>query len=196
VCFLFTTIERYSKPLPGEQDLDLYVELAKERPDQILGIFLRDVVPLIQSSNLVDGPIFMGKLTDEPQSVHASSLPSVTSSQPSDRSNSRSIPYSTYRSRSRSGTDPRSLIQQQPQQGAPMQLPRSFIDDEPVIPGKDPWKQGSQDQTKLTPAERKRRELDLKIAMARQTLPPHVVFRVFRDAEENKEAFEILDRLL
>ncbi|PVG03324.1 hypothetical protein CPB86DRAFT_772208 [Serendipita vermifera] len=178
----------------GEQDLDLYVELAKERPDQILGIFLRDVVPLIQSSSFVAGQILEGKLTDEPQSVYPSPGPQATSFQPPNRasSGSRPVPYTPYRPRSRSGTDPKSLIQQQPQQAAPMQLPRSFIDDEPIIPGG----QTNQEQTKLTPIERKRRELDSKIAIAKQTLPPHIVFRVFRDAEENKEAFEILDSLL
>jgi hypothetical protein len=75
-----------------------------------------------------------------------------------------------------------------------MQLRTSFVDDEPM-PGRIPWSQSSQDQAKMTPAERRRWELDQKIAYAKQVLPGHIVFRVFRNADENVEAFEIIDRL-
>ncbi|KAI0766663.1 hypothetical protein BD413DRAFT_664876 [Trametes elegans] len=38
----------------GEQDLELYAEIARERPDQILGIFIRDASPPAQARPLDD----------------------------------------------------------------------------------------------------------------------------------------------
>ncbi|KAG8788635.1 hypothetical protein FRC15_003159 [Serendipita sp. 397] len=181
----------------GEQDLDLYVDLAKERPDQILGIFLRDVVPLAGPvGQFVEDLIF----TEEPQTFNPAIPTSANSSQstpPRTPSSSSSAQPSTpikplpYMPRSRSGTDPR---RQQPPPQPPMQLRRSFIDDEFIMPGRDPW---YQEPNKMTPVQRRRFELDQKIVRSKDTLPPHIVFRVFRNAEENEEdAFRAIDRAM
>lgn len=78
-----------------------------------------------------------------------------------------------------------------------MQLPPSFIDDEPLIPGRDVYSQANQDQMKMSPTERRRFDLDQRIARARQSIPRHIVLRVFRNAEENEEdAFAIIDSLM
>lgn len=186
----------------GEQDLELYCDLARERPDQIIGIFLRDVVPVV---DLLGAP-----MTEEPASIDPQPLPAWTSN-PSTSTTPRSsslqqqrqnsLPYTP---RSRSGTDPRRpqlqaspSFQQQPRQQPPMQLPPSFIDDEPLIPGRDVYSQANQDQMKMSPTERRRFDLDQRIARARQSIPRHIVLRVFRNAEENEEdAFAIIDSLM
>ncbi|KAG8834561.1 hypothetical protein FRC17_008395 [Serendipita sp. 399] len=189
----------------GEQDLDLYVDLARERPDQILGIFLRDVVPLADlPGQLVEDLM----LSDEPQALNSSSIASGSSpratppwspaSSSSTRSPTPTKPF-PYTPRSRSGTDPKrpQFQQQQPQQQPPMQLRRSFIDDEPIMPGRDPWSQGAQESNKMTPAQKRRFELDQKIARAKEALPPHIIFRIFRNAEESEEdAFHAIDRAM
>jgi len=183
---------------PGEQDLDLYVELAKERPHQIAAIFLRDVVPLASSSaqHLLTDPF-----TEEPQAISptASTISFRPATPPSSSSSSRQQPslYGNpppYKPRTRSGTDPKGAIQQQPQQMAPMQLRTSFVDDEPM-PGRMTRSQASQEQAKMTPIERRRWELDQKIAYAKQVLPDYIVFRVFRNTDEIIEAFQIIDQL-
>lgn len=183
----------------GEQDLDLYVELAKERPDQIAAIFLRDVVPMGSSTQQNDH-LLNTPFTDEPQSISPmGSTPSfrpVTPASTSSGSSSLQQPpgYTPYQPKSRSWSNSKEAIQQQPQQMAQMELHTSFVDDEPM-PGRIPWSQSSQEQAKMTPAEKRRFELDRKIAYAKQVLPPHIVFRIFRDADENVEAFEIIDRV-
>lgn len=187
---------------PGEQDLDLYVELAKERPHQIAAIFLRDVVPLVSSSAQQGNSLLAEPFTEEPQAISPTASmisfrPATPSSSSSSSSRQQPSLYGNplpYKPRSRSGTDPKGAIQQQPQQMAPMQLRTSFVDDEPM-PGRIPWSQASQEQAKMTPTERRRWELDQKIAYAKQVLPDHIVFRVFRNADEIVEAFQIIDQL-
>lgn len=76
-----------------------------------------------------------------------------------------------------------------------MTVRRSFIDDDPTMPGRDPWSQGSGDQGKMTPAERRRWELDQKVARAKDTLPRHIVFRVFRHPDEIDEVYAIIDSI-
>jgi hypothetical protein len=75
-----------------------------------------------------------------------------------------------------------------------MQLRTSFVDDEP-IPGRMAQSQASQEQAKMTPLERRRWELDQKIAYAKQVLPDHITFRVFQNVDEIPEAFQIVNQL-
>jgi hypothetical protein len=75
-----------------------------------------------------------------------------------------------------------------------MMVRRSFIDDDPTMPGRDPWAQGS-DQVKMTPAEKRRWDLDQRIARAKETLPPHILFRLFHHPDEIEEVHAIIDRL-
>lgn len=186
------------KASPGEQDLDLYVELARERPDQILGIFLRDVVPNVVPA--IDH-LLGDQYTEEPQTIEPSptSTPlrplTPASSFTSASSSRQPQSYVPYVSRSRSGTDPKRTVQQQPQPIPAMMARRSFIDDDPTMPGRDPWPQGSDDQVKMSPAEKRRWDLDQRIARAKVTLPPHILFRVFLHPDEIEEVYAIIDSL-
>jgi hypothetical protein len=201
----------------GEQDLDLYVELAIERPHQIVGVLLRDVIPDIPPKTQISEPMPNNQLIDledQPQAFSSSPTASVTSfnfrpQTPGSQSSNSTGSYShtqakrsnslPYQPRIRAGTDPAQLqgqILQQPQQITPMRLRGSFTDDEPRVPGGAPWtpKSGSQDQTKMTPAERRRWSLDQRIALARQSLPPHILFRVFRHTDELQDVHEVIRR--
>lgn len=168
--------------------------MAIERPQQILGIFLRDVVPAVEApawnTAIPLAPITTrSTYTDEPESFAPSSSGSSTPS----------FTNFPYQPRTRSGTDPnrpKVIIQQQPQPRPGMQLTPSPSTDDVMIPGRDPWLQrNGQPQQQMTPAERRRWELDLRIQRARDSIPPHIVFRVFRNADENVEALDILKKL-
>jgi hypothetical protein len=63
------------------------------------------------------------------------------------------------------------------------------------MPGRDPWQQGNPDQVKMSSAEKMRWDLDQRIARAKDTLPPHVLFRIFHHPDEIEEAYAIIDRL-
>ena len=47
----------------------------------------------------------------------------------------------------------------------------------------------------MSPAEKRRWNLDQRIARARQLLPPQIAFRVFRYPDELEEVFAIIDSL-
>ena len=184
----------------GEQDLELYVELAKERPEQILAVLLRDVVPQVTptgdhllSDQMIEEPENMGPLSKpipaRPLASMSVPLAVGSSKQP--------LSYVPYVPRSRSGTEPRRPLQQQPQPIPVMQARQSFVDDDPTMPGRDLWTQGNGngDQVKMSPAERKRWELDQRIARAKETLPSHITFRVFCHPDEIEEVYAIVDSL-
>lgn len=76
-----------------------------------------------------------------------------------------------------------------------MQIRHSFIDDDPSMPGRDPRSQNSIDQSQMSPAEKRRWNLDQRIARAREILPSHITFRVFHHPDELEEVFAIIDSL-
>lgn len=179
----------------GEKDLELYVDLARERPGQILGIFIRDVTSgLDQPSNLLNETQV---LTSEPESIPPTPPSSrrKTSHESDSPESQRSLPYQPRRSL----TDPsrrnqKGVVQQQPQPVPRMQLqPGSFLDEDHPMPGRDPW--ANTQPVQMTPVERRRWELQQRVVRARQILPPGVVLRIFREPEECTEAHQILDQL-
>lgn len=179
----------------GEKDLELYVDLARERPGQILGIFIRDVTSgLDQPSNLLNETQV---LTSEPESIPPTPPSSgrKTSHESDSPKSQRSLPYQPRRSL----TDPsrrnqKGVVQQQPQPVPRMQLqPGSFLDEDHPMPGRDPW--ANTQPVQMTPVERRRWELQQRVVRARQILPPGVVLRIFGEPEECTEAHQILDQL-
>jgi len=178
----------------GQQDLELYVDLARERPGQILGIFIRDV-----TSGLDQSPYLLNEtqvLTNEPESTTPTSPSSGRFSvHGSDSPTSqRSFPYEPRRS----WTDPsrrnQKVVQQQPQPVPRMQIQSgSFHDEDYPVPGRDPW--ANSQQVQMTPAERRRWELQQRVARARQMLPPGIVLKIFKEPEECTETHQILDQL-
>ena len=175
----------------GEKDLELYVDLARERPGQILGIFIRDVTAVLEQ--LSDSPNETQVLTNEPESIAPTSPTSgrFSAHDSGSPASQRSLPYEPRRS----STDPSrrnsKVVQQQPQPVPRMQVqPGSFLDEEHSMPGSDPFP-----NPQMTAAERRRWELQQRVARARQMLPPGIALRVFKEPDECSEVHQILDQL-
>ncbi|KAF8523002.1 hypothetical protein JB92DRAFT_2885742 [Gautieria morchelliformis] len=173
----------------GEQDMELYAELARERPHQIVGIFVRNVstapghdVASMQSrigqlhsaaGDRVLSPRLGGSLVDtEPEPIK--SMPSVdslsnSSSWPASGSDSGILPHRSYSAHS-------------PVSPSPPKLPRIF-------PRSKSW--GA-----LTMEERKQYDLETRIRRAEAEIPQHIAFRVFREPDECVEAQNILEKFL
>ena len=178
----------------GEKDLELYVDLARERPGQILGIFIRDVTSSLDQSS--DSLNETRVLTNEPESIAPTPPTSgrVSAHESGSPTSQRSLPYEPRRS----GTDPsrknQMVVQQQPQPVPRMQAqPGSFLDEDYPMPGRDPWVNTQPPQ--MTIAERRRWELQQRIAKARQMLPPGIALRIFKEPDECTETHQILDQL-
>ena len=181
----------------GEKDLELYVDLARERPGQILGIFIRDVTSgLDQPSNLLNETQV---LTNEPESIPPTPASSGRFSvhESDSPTSQRSLPYEPRRSLtdpSRRNQNQKVVVQQQPQPVPRMQIqPGSSIDEDHAMPGRDPW--ANPQPVQMTPLERRRWELQQRVIRARQMLPPDVVLRTFKEPEECIETYQILDQL-
>lgn len=175
----------------GEKDLELYVDLARERPGQILGIFIRDVTSGLDQ--LLDSLNGTQVLTNEPESIAPTSPSSGRFSvhESGSPTSQRSLPYEPRRS----STDPSrrnsKVVQQQPQPVPRMQVQSgSFLDEDHQMPGRDPFA-----NPQMTAAERRRWELQQRVARARQMLPPGIALRIFREPDECSEAHQILDQL-
>lgn len=178
----------------GEKDLELYVDLARERPGQILGIFIRDVTSSLDQ--LSDSLNETRVLTNEPESIAPTPPTSgrVSVHESGSPTSQRSLPYEPRRS----GTDPsrknQMVVQQQPQPVPRMQAQSgSFLDEDYSMPGRDPWVNSQPAQ--MTIAERRRWELQQRIAKARQMLPPGIALRIFKEPDECTETHQILDQL-
>ncbi|KAF7305987.1 hypothetical protein HMN09_00753200 [Mycena chlorophos] len=181
----------------GEQDLELYTDLARERPEQVLAIFIRDVenerdaiddptgmraslfidttggrLPPLQTS--ATGPAY--SLPPSPQKEFFTASPSPLSAQPT----------------ATLGMTPRPAAQSRPTTpGAaqtsfmPGQLSRSNTYNSMAS-------SSSSASAAQRVAERRRYELQLRIWRARTQLPASVVLRLFREPEECVEAERIL----
>ena len=179
----------------GEKDLELYVDLARERPGQILGIFIRDVTSgPDQSPNILNDT---QALTSEPESIPPT--PSSAGQFSAHESNSptpsqRSFPYEPRRSLTDPSRRNQKVVQQQPQPVPRMQMQAgSSLDEDRPMPGRDPW--GNPQPVQMTPVERRRWELQQRVMRARQMLPPRIVLRIFKEPEECIETYQILDQL-
>ncbi|KAJ3762392.1 hypothetical protein EV360DRAFT_35831 [Lentinula raphanica] len=202
----------------GEQDLELYTELARERADQVLAIFIRDAGD--------------GQPLSDPTGDFYDKMPSRSAPSSFD-SSAYPIPgYSNSRPPSRSLTpeSPASLTAQsvQPTRTFP---PSSFPPLTPLTP-KTPATPASSASTSVTPrtpktpwtnysnasytsfkskrsvgststigngvvrmseSEKKQYELQMRVNKARGALPFKIVLRVFRSPEECVETWELLN---
>lgn len=178
----------------GEQDLELYTELARERPHQVVGVFVRnvstgpdhDVVSISARTgggyDHADANFGLPLVDTEPEPMPSmpstSSLNSLASSRPGSGSSSGMIPtrppLSPYGSRSYS---PRSPVMSSMLK-SPRLLPRSRS-----LGG-------------MSLEEKRRYDLESRIDRARAIIPSHTAFRVFREPDECVEVQSILDRFL
>ncbi|KAF8586371.1 hypothetical protein K439DRAFT_1387305 [Ramaria rubella] len=166
----------------GEQDMELYAELARERPNQVVGVFVRDVTTE-PGYRFCDGrPAYgsgggsgsLGALSEghlvnkEPAPI--ASMPSMDSLRTESSTwNMQASPYSysSFSAMASSSTSrlPGMLLQRNSSGG-------------------------------MTTEERRKYELELRIERARAEIPTHTAFRVFREPDECLEMRNILERLL
>ncbi|KAF8210675.1 hypothetical protein K438DRAFT_1810137 [Mycena galopus ATCC 62051] len=158
----------------GEQDLELYAELANERPDQVLAVFIRDVDEA-------------GEQLEDPTGWNAVGASSGAEREKRPRRTWSTAPptpttpaYSLHRDQ-----DYFQHIRSSGQQRKPTLSIRSAASSSTA---------GSATRERMTEAERSRYELQLRVWRARTQMPGHVSLRIFRDPRECVEAEEILKR--
>ena len=169
----------------GEQDLELYTSLAKERPHQIVAIFIRDVTtPTDQYEKEIKSNIKNQKRTPPPVPSKAS-LGSTLSTIPSSQSTSKIPPPLPPKPQSlkpsppplpqRSQTSP-NYIQPPPIRKKPSSMTIINTDYEPLeFETVDP------NEAKLI------KRVDnflLRLDKAKNEIPPHIIFCVFKHASE------------
>lgn len=159
----------------GEQDLELYAALARERPRQILGVFVRDVSTL-------PGPPLADPAPRPAQRVemHAFNSTGDVRTQPAP-SPAMSMSMAAGRAPRKAATDP-------PQMPAGLASAPGSRPPSPTLPGGTPTEY-------LTPLEKRRLELQARVERARDLVPRHIPVRVFREPSECVEAAQIMDAI-
>ncbi|KAI0357995.1 hypothetical protein OH77DRAFT_1421254 [Trametes cingulata] len=233
----------------GEQDLELYAETARERPDQILGIFIRDAAargdngarPLDDPTGAeafregFDAGLGLPASAPAGGGMRGAGRRFTARYGPSRSMSDATPPASPHRAtRTYSGSE----VPMGPPSPSPSHSPtydyfgtgaraHPPITEEPGAspemgagtpssfpppgfgrrtPGSAPgsgewrettvrWQQAQTPGERLSDAEKKRWELQMRVWKARLDVPPHIPIRVFREPEECVEVDQILDRL-
>ncbi|KAH0582395.1 hypothetical protein H2248_010339 [Termitomyces sp. 'cryptogamus'] len=194
----------------GEQDMELYAELARERPRQILAVFLRDV----EVGDPIDDPTGWKSLgvtgskedTIRPRTRRTLSnfLSNSTASPPPRNETSGNYFTST-------------TLTAEPQ---PMKLPTgpststfsgpppsAFNHHNQYIPNLNHWHapdgsvssksstlSSASSGSKMTETEKRKAALQARVHLARTLMPSHIPLRVFRNPSECVEVDEVLGR--
>jgi len=180
----------------GEQDMELYAELASERPNQIVAVFVRDVTtgsgedPLKSAraqtqaiGSAISNRQFGGLLVDrEPESL--TTVPSWDSLGSSRSSSATSV---SNNETPRPPPGPARIASSQ----SSARFPTTPTTSTPRFPGFLPRRKSS---AGMTVEERRLYELQTRIERAREAIPRQIAFRVFKEPEECTEVKEILDR--
>lgn len=187
----------------GEQDLELYSSLAAERPNQIAGVFIRDVCAV----GLDDptGPPEQAKSPMKPKSRGTMPFPSGGSS--------RIAPKRAASDTDVSPTHPGAIRIPRPNTKRtlppvpysfepstdPKLLPCASEDSSSSIASTGSSVSSSSHSTlyvrPITEGEKRRCELQHRVNKARSIMPPHVKLRVFEDPKDCVEAGQIIQRL-
>lgn len=199
----------------GEQDLELYASIAKERPAQILAVFIRDVsansgLPPLgdpTGSNVFE----MDRATPPPLSrkSRGSTMRTPIARSTSDRGGTPK--YAVRRPR-RMQSD--TMLSTAPLENSGSYFTSSSLTDSPVTEEPVPIEQMSTQSSPgmiteqvsydtygdarqvMSEAERRLSELQMRIWRARLDVPEHIPLRIFRQPEECEEANIILDGLI
>ncbi|KAJ7772699.1 hypothetical protein DFH07DRAFT_913580 [Mycena maculata] len=167
----------------GEQDLELYAELARERPQQVLAVFIRDV----ESGEVISDPT--GQRAMGAASLNGEAWPkqSWSVSPVSRAASSYSIPSPTrgeYFGAKPLSSEPEPIVDMTPRPASRSGTP-------------GPARSGALRRSNSSASQRafdKRHELQLRVWRARTQMPGLVPLRVFRAPAECVEAEEILGR--
>lgn len=182
----------------GEQDLELYATVARDHPEQILCIFIRDVNTYEDGGGGIEDPIgsrarengkkrtpwgmSMSRGRSSPKSMSSQSLaPSVVSRAPSESTDD-------YFSRTSSS----STAGGQPYTDALFTEPETYasLSQSTITPGTMPT---LTHRLTLSESERKRMSLQARLWKACAEVPTNVAIRIFREPLECVEAFQVID---
>jgi len=169
----------------GEQDMELYSSIASERPQQILGVFIRDVT---SSPNVTQSAMGVPGDATPTAAAYPRSFAEAAEIQPT----ISGTPISDEPTTVQQGIDETSSSFAQLNLGS--RESRQSTTDSLDVPGSFGTRQGSTDSTK-TSAQKKQAVWKMRIEAARQLMPDHIPLRIFRTPSECIESFEILDRL-
>ncbi|KAF7361611.1 hypothetical protein MVEN_00504300 [Mycena venus] len=194
----------------GEQDLELYAEFARERPDQILAVFIRDVDEFGElledptgwkaigaSSSHLNGELW----PRQSWSTTASSTPTTPAAYSLPPAHKDKDYFQPPNAPMTAEPDP--IVEMTP---TPQLTPRptslnAFRATTPtpsIRSAASTSTAGSSTKSstkeRMSETERKRYELQLRVWRARTQMPGHVPLRIFRDPRECVEAEEILKR--
>ncbi|KAH7885758.1 hypothetical protein F5I97DRAFT_1809050 [Phlebopus sp. FC_14] len=187
----------------GEQDLELYASLAAERPQQIAGVFIRDVSGLALEDPTGDGA--WNALTRSPKTPNTTlpssrPTPKRAASDPETQSPtySGSIwisgPDTTHPPSSfLLGGTPRSYGSPHISMDSSSSLGSVGSSTSSSLHSTRPVRRGT---LPITEGEKKRWELQSRVRRARLTMPKHIVLRVFEHPRECVEAEELAERLV
>jgi len=173
----------------GEQDMELYVQLAQERPAQVVGIFLRDVTPPSWTEG-EDLPQEQRRPFRRSLSgLSLASAASISASLPIGGSPLSSPTLEAYKPR-RSGT-PNSVPSTPPSPATGAQpTPQS-----PAMPSSVAYLSQASAQQPAPVAQAKAAEAwRTRLAAAKRAVPGSVVFRLFRKPEECGEWRALVER--
>jgi hypothetical protein len=183
----------------GEQDLELYASVARDHPEQILCIFIRDVNTYEDGGGGIEDPIgsrareggkkrtpwgmSMSRGRSSPKSMSSQSLaPPAVSRAPSDSTDDY---FSRTSSSSTAGG-------QRPYTDALYAEPESYdsLSQSTITPGTMPT---LTHRLTLSESERKRMSLQARFWKACAEVPTGVVIRIFREPSECVEALQVID---
>jgi hypothetical protein len=207
----------------GEQDLELYSTIASERPEQVLGVFVRDAGNWEQGPGPVDDPtgtraaIVMGIVAEQSKPERPGSakramsdpaaLPmTVQTKNIQRRVSTRSKMSLPGPSTSLDLNFPTPSLVQTPltaepafylEAGSRFDTPPAQYEAAPdeVIAVSVNTEQWVKRQGSFGDAQRKRAELQVRVWRARAIIPEHIPLRIFRNADECMEVDDILERL-
>ncbi|KAJ6594203.1 hypothetical protein B0H19DRAFT_917133 [Mycena capillaripes] len=184
----------------GEQDLELYAEFAKERPDQVLAVFIRDV----ETGEVLDDPtgwkaVGASSLNGEPWPRRSWSTASSASQQPSTPAYSLPPSHQDYfvAPPTPMTAEPDPIVDMTPQPRTPTSTQyRALPTSAASIRSNNTAASTSTTQSvqRMSEEERKRYELQLRVWRARTQMPGHIPLRIFRDPAECAEAEEVLKK--
>ncbi|KAJ7497615.1 hypothetical protein FB451DRAFT_1212165 [Mycena latifolia] len=184
----------------GEQDLELYAEFARERPEQVLGVFIRDV----ESGEVIEDPTGLNAIgasspNGELWPRRSWSVSTTASQATTPAAYNMPLPsaHRDYFTATPLSAEPEPITEMTPRPIMPASRSSRF----PTTPTsaasiRSTNTVGSTSSTSSTQrvldAERKRNDLQLRVWRARTLMPGHIPLRIFRAPAECIEAEEIL----
>jgi hypothetical protein len=187
----------------GEQDLELYAAVARDHPEQILCIFIRDVNTYEDGGGGIEDPTgFRARECGKKRNAWGMSM--SRGGRLSPKSSSQSLPLTLSTTMSRVPSDstddylsktPTSSTPggQRPYTDTLYSEPESYCQSQATVTPTMPMMPTLTHRLTLSESERKRSQLQTRLWKACAEVPTNVVIRIFRDPRECVEALQLID---